>query len=164
MVVIPNVVRDLLLKSRFLVARLLEMTEKPEQLLAQLMEDYRRAWEGRNADLVVSLFTEDATYHENPFGEPVVGRAGIRRYWEQAVGSQRDIRFRWHPLSSPGNLPVVEWEAEFTRMDSGRPVHLRGVMVLELCGERIFRFREYWLRRENSQWDLRREDHAGWGC
>ncbi len=120
-------------------------------LLARLMEDYRRAWETRDADLVVSLFTEDATYLADPFNEAAVGHAGIRRYWEQAVGSHKDIRFRWHALSSTGNLHVVEWEAEFTRRDSGRRIHLRGVMVLELRGERIFRFREYWHRQDNTR-------------
>ena len=128
-----------------------ELASRAGSLLARIMEDYRRAWETRDAGLVVSLFTEDATYHENPFGEPVVGHAGIRRYWEEATSGQQDIRFRWHPSASAGNLHAVEWEAEFTRAGSQRRVELRGVMLLELRGERIFRFREYWHRRETGR-------------
>ena len=123
---------------------------EPDLLLSRIMETYRRAWETCDAELVVGLFTEDATYQENPFGEPIKGHAGIRRYWEEATGSHRNIRFRWQPVSSTSDLHIVEWEAEFTRTDSGRRIELRGVMFLELRGERIFRFREYWLRRENT--------------
>ncbi len=125
-------------------------TAAPEALLQNIMETYRRAWETRNAARVLELFTEDATYQENPFGAPIVGHDAIRRYWEQATASHRDIRFHWRPVSHADSLHVVEWAAEFTRTDSGKRIELRGVMLLELRGERIFRFREYWLRRENS--------------
>jgi uncharacterized protein (TIGR02246 family) len=118
--------------------------------LARIMETCRRAWETRDAALVLELFTKDATYHENPFGEPLRGYDAIRRYWEEATGHHRDIEFRWQLVGSPGSLHVVEWQAQFTRADSGKRMELRGVMLLELRGERIFRFREYWNRRENS--------------
>ncbi len=123
---------------------------EPGVLLSSLMELYRRAWETRDPDLAVQLFTEDATYQENPFSEPIAGQDGIRHYWEEATRHQRDIRFRWEPISHRGNLHVVEWQAEFTRADSDRRIELRGVMLIELHGDRIFRFREYWHRRENS--------------
>lgn len=114
------------------------------------METYRRAWETRDAELILDVFSADATYQETPFSEPLVGHQSIQRYWEQATGNHRDIRFRWQPVYSGESLHVVEWQAAFTRRDSGRQVELRGVMLVELRGERIFRFREYWHRRENN--------------
>ncbi len=122
----------------------------PEALLQHLMETYRRAWETRDAALVLELFTEDATYQENPFSAPMVGHEAIGRYWEEVSANQRDIRFHWHSVSRTDKLHVVEWAAEFTRADSGKRIELRGVMLLELRGDRIFRFREYWHRRENT--------------
>ena len=127
-----------------------ERARATDPKLTRIMEAYRRAWETRDAALAIELFTEDATYQENPFGEPIQGHDGIRRYWEGATGSHRDVHFRWQLVCSGEDLHVVEWQAEFTRADSGRRMELRGVMLLELRGERIFRFREYWLRRENS--------------
>jgi uncharacterized protein (TIGR02246 family) len=112
------------------------------------MENYRRAWETRDAALAASLFTADATYQENPFSEPFAGREAIRRYWEGATGLHREVRFRWKCVSSIGEAYVVEWEAEFTRGKPGRRFELRGVMLMELRGARIRRFREYWLRRD----------------
>ncbi len=125
-------------------------TAEPNAFLARSMETYGRAWETRDAALVSEVFTEDATYQQDPFGAPMLGRAGIHRYWEEATRFHREIRFRWQQVSSTGNLHVVEWGAEFTREDSGRRIELRGVMFIELRGERISRFREYWLRRENA--------------
>jgi uncharacterized protein (TIGR02246 family) len=131
-----------------------EKTSGPEtsRSLARIMEMYRRAWETRDAEMVVGLFTEDATYQENPFGEPIAGRDAIRHYWEQATAYQRDIRFGWRPVSQAEDLHVVEWQAEFTRADAGKRIELRGMMLIELRGERICRFREYWLRRERANW------------
>jgi len=125
-------------------------TLAPEALLQHLMETYRRAWETRDAALVMELFTEDATYQENPFSAPMVGHEAIARYWQEAIANQRDIRFHWHSISRTDKLYAVEWAAEFTRADSGKRIELRGVMLLELRGNRIFRFREYWHRRENT--------------
>ncbi len=125
-------------------------TVERDARLARILETYRRAWETRDAGLVVELFTEDATYQENPFSDPIVGHSGIRRYWEEVTASQRDIHFHWQLVSQTENLHVVEWSATFTRASSGKRIELRGVMLVELRGERIFRFREYWHRRENS--------------
>jgi uncharacterized protein (TIGR02246 family) len=116
--------------------------------LARIMDTYKRAWEQRDPELVLTVFTEDATYHEDPFDQPMAGREAIRRYWQGATESQCDIRFTWRPIASDGELRVVEWEAEYTRAGSGKRVALRGIMLLTLRGDRIARFREYWHRRE----------------
>ena len=112
------------------------------------MEDYRRAWEHQDAALLLTLFTEDATYHENPFNEPLAGHAAIRDYWQRATGNQRDIRFRWRPVHSAGDEHAIEWEAQFTRLEPAQLVELRGMMFLTISGGRIARLREYWHKRE----------------
>ena len=38
--------------------------------LADWIEGYRRAWEQNDADLLLTLFTEDAFYRSSPFREP----------------------------------------------------------------------------------------------
>lgn len=116
--------------------------------LAQIMDTYRRAWEKLDPELALTLFTDDATYQEDPFAEPMAGREAIRAYWQGAANTQRDVHFSWRPLLSADALHAVEWEAQFTRTASGRRVELRGVMLLELRDGRIARFREFWHRRE----------------
>jgi uncharacterized protein (TIGR02246 family) len=125
--------------------------EKPDPVLWRVMEDYRRAWERQDAELLLSLFTEDATYHENPFNEPLAGHEAIRAYWQRAVMTdQKDIRFRWRPVYSIGEEHAIEWEAQFLRRDPPQRVELRGMMFLTLSGKRIARLREYWHKRETS--------------
>jgi ketosteroid isomerase-like protein len=116
--------------------------------LARIMDAYKRAWEELDPALVVTVFTDDATYQEDPFSEPMAGREAIRAYWQGAADTQREVCFAWRPLLSAGALHLVEWDAAFTRTASGRRVELRGVMLLELRGGRIARFREFWHRRE----------------
>jgi limonene-1,2-epoxide hydrolase len=122
----------------------------PDPGLARIMGVYGRAWETRDADLVLSVFTEDATYQENPFSKPMAGHAAIRHYWEEATGPHREVQFHWEYASALGREHCIEWACTFTRGDVRGQIELRGVMFLELRGEKIFRFREYWVRRQNS--------------
>ena len=128
------------------------MPAKPDPVLWRIMEDYRRAWERRNAELLLTLFTEDATYHENPFNEPLAGHGAIREYWQRVVmKNQKDIRFRWRPVHSAGSEHTIEWEAEFVRSEPRQRVALRGMMFLTFSGDRIARLREYWHKRETPE-------------
>ena len=123
----------------------------PERsVLARVMSRYKRAWETRDADLAAALFTEDATYQEHPFHEPIRGQEAIRRYWEGATEKHREVEFAWNPVVSSGALHVIEWSAKYTRADSGKRFELRGAMILEFRGERIASIREYWLRNEGE--------------
>jgi ketosteroid isomerase-like protein len=124
---------------------------QPDALLVRVMGDYARAWETYDADFVLTLFTEDATYQENPFSEPMTGHAAIRNYWEGATRQHRDVQFRWEFVSASCGLRVIEWSCSFRRTDVAGPIELRGIMLIEFRGERIFRFRECWVRRQNGQ-------------
>lgn len=46
---------------------------------------YIRAWQSQDPDLIVTIFTEQATYHERVLGDPIPGREAIRRYWQDKV-------------------------------------------------------------------------------
>ena len=66
----------------------------------QLLEIYGKAWETRDPDLIVSIFTEDATY-EDPHEPKNIGREAIRAYWiSKVVGEQSDIRFELRNVGS----------------------------------------------------------------
>ena len=49
------------------------------------LETYKRAWEERDSDTVVTLFAEDAHYIETPFRTAMIGHDAIRRYWDAEV-------------------------------------------------------------------------------
>lgn len=112
----------------------------------EVLEAYGRAWETFDGDAWVAIFTEEAEYHEDPFGEPLVGHNALRAYMLDAAASQRDVEFtvERHWVSGPTILAV--WHATFTRRESGRLVRMAGFLTAEVGSDgRIARFRE-WTR------------------
>jgi ketosteroid isomerase-like protein len=73
------------------------------------VEKYGRAWETADEELIVSLFTEDASYRSSPFHEPFRGHDQIRAYWRRGAGSQRETRVRMGRPLVDGSRVVVEW-------------------------------------------------------
>ena len=95
------------------------------------LDDYRRAWETRDAGLVAALFTEDATYQETPFVEPMRGRAAIRDYWERAVvRTHQEVQFGYDILSVGEAIAIAHWHASFVRVRTRSEVKLDGLFVL----------------------------------
>jgi SnoaL-like protein len=77
--------------------------------LADWIESYRRAWEENDPELLLTLFTEDASYRSSPFREPSRGHEGIRAYWERAAGSQQGVEVRMGEPVVDGSVVAVEW-------------------------------------------------------
>ena len=126
--------------------------------LADWISAYGRAWETRDSDAVVALFTEEATYRSSPFREPPNrGHDGIRAYWEQATGSQDDVEVEMGEPLVDGSLVAVEW---WTRMRSeGEEVTLVGCLLLRFAADgRCEDLREYWNYEPG-----RLPPHDGWG-
>lgn len=113
----------------------------------KFLETYARAWESRDPDLAASLFTDQALYHEDPFDEPIVGRQGIRTYWQGATAQQKDIDVLVREPHLVGNTVIAEWGARYTHVPSGERRELRGILLAEFEGEQVAAFREYWHRR-----------------
>ncbi len=115
----------------------------------KVLVGYKNAWEKRNPALAIKIFTEDATYSEDPFDEkPARGHAQILRYWEEAVARQRNISFNYRKLYA-GQDPQVcgaEWTAKYTKTENGETNLLKGVLFCRLTkdGKKIEKFWEYW--------------------
>ena len=111
------------------------------------METYAKAWEKRDPELAASLFTEEATYQEDPFDEPLRGRGAIREYWEAATGFHRDVHMTWGEPIVVGELLIAEWRTKYARLDTHKQHELRGIMLIQFDGELAKSLHEYWLRR-----------------
>jgi nuclear transport factor 2 (NTF2) superfamily protein len=125
--------------------------KRPRRLSAaaakRFLTRYKEAWETRNADLAASLFTRDAHYWENPFGEAIVGREAIHAYWQSATSTQQDIRFVVSNFFHHAYTLVAEWTCAFRRKPGGEKVELAGMMFADFYGDQVRTFREYWHRR-----------------
>jgi ketosteroid isomerase-like protein len=123
----------------------------------QWLEGYRQAWEQRDADAAALLFTEDATYAQEPYGEPSRGRAGVHEYWVGVTATQEDIKLRYGTPVVDGSRAAVEWWV--TMRNGGADVTLAGEFFLVfdesgLCSA----LREYWHFSEGQL-----QPQAGWG-
>ena len=113
------------------------------------LEQYRQAWETRDAGAAARLFADDAAYHETPFGTPARGKDGVRAYWSAATEHQRQVKFSYEVLSVTGDSCIAHWRAEYTRVPSGVQAWLDGVFVLEFeTGGLCRTLREWWHRTE----------------
>jgi len=106
---------------------------------------YIKAWETQDPDLIVTIFTPDATYHERVLQDPIPDRDAIRRYWEtKVVQSQANITCELLSLYLDGNTVIAEWLAEFDDVAKGERKRMLEIAVLTFKGELISSLREYW--------------------
>jgi len=123
-----------------------------KQDVRKLIDVYIRAWTTQDPDLIVSVFTPSATYHERVLEEPIRGHAGIRAYWQtKVVNEQARIQAELLNLYLDGTTAIAEWEARFDDLVKGHRKRMREVAILEFDGDRIASLREYWAsERVNS--------------
>jgi uncharacterized protein (TIGR02246 family) len=134
------------------------MARTDDHAYGEWLARYRRAWIERDAEAASGLFTEDATYREQPFHAPLVGRAAIRDYWRTVTASQTDVELRYGQAVVDGRRLAVEWWANLQADDA--PLTLAGEFLLQfaetgLCQE----LREYWVLTQG-----RVEPPPGWGA
>ena len=109
---------------------------------------YGRAWEERDSEAAAALFTENATYRETPFAEPLRGREAVREYWADVTRSQEDIRFGSESLAVTGQRAIALWRSTFSRIVGGERVQLDGVFVLRFSDDGLCcELREWWHAR-----------------
>jgi ketosteroid isomerase-like protein len=111
----------------------------------RIVETYITAWQQQDPELIVTIFTETAAYHERVLEDPIRTRPGIRRYWqEKVVKGQARIDCRVLSLYLDGDTAIVEWEVHFDDKEAGVRKRMREVAILEFAGGLIESLREYW--------------------
>lgn len=113
----------------------------------RILAKYKKAWEARDPDRAIRLFTPDATYHEDPFDtRPMRGLREIREYWAEVPKFQKNITFTYGPVFRLDQSSIwgAEWSARYTKVKTGERIKLKGVLFCELRREKIRRFWEYW--------------------
>jgi ketosteroid isomerase-like protein len=115
--------------------------------IATTIDTYLRAWMDQDPDLIVTIFTADATYHERVLGEPIRALGGIKEYWQtKVVKEQANIEAHLLNLylADNGTTAIAEWEATFDDLVQGHRIRMREVAILEFAGDKIASLREYW--------------------
>ena len=109
----------------------------------ELLADLARAHETFDGDLVVSIFSADAEYHEDPFGPPIVGHNAIRAYWLESAATQDQVEFTIERHLVSGDTTVAIWHLSYVLREDGGRRRASGVMVLDMRDGEIERLREW---------------------
>jgi ketosteroid isomerase-like protein len=112
-----------------------------------LLDAFARAYETFDGDLVVSLFTDDAEYHEDPFAPPLVGHNAIRRYWLDAAETQDQVEFTFERHWVSGGTVIAVWHMSWRTRGTTDRFRASGVLVLDIRDGSIARLREWWHGR-----------------
>lgn len=105
-----------------------------------IVRDFCAAFARRDVDELLGYFTDDAVYHNIPFG-PAQGTEAIRATLETFVPGSPEIEFEMRNIASSGG--VVHTERIDRMTFDGRPVELPVAGVFELEGGRITAWRDY---------------------
>ena len=110
----------------------------------ELIEIYGRAWETRDPELIITIFTDDATYND-PKEPENVGIGAIKRYWEtKVIGEQQDIKFHLLNVWVDGETVVAEWHATFTKFKESILVDMTEVAIFGVRDGKFSSLREYY--------------------
>ena len=121
------------------------MTSLTKQEVREALDTYIRAWETQDPNLIVTIFTPAATYHERVMGDPIPDREAIRAYWQsKVVEAQANITCELLNLYLDGDTAIAEWLAEFDDVAQGVRKRMKEIAVLEFDGPLIASLREYW--------------------
>ncbi len=110
----------------------------------QLLQIYGSAWEKQDAELILTIFTEDATY-DDPKEPKNFGHEGIRNYWIKKVQEeQKDITFKILNVWVDGETVIAEWNAIFIDVPRNQRVDMDEVAIFTVQDEKFSSLREYY--------------------
>ena len=113
--------------------------------IKKTMRKYGRAWEKKNIELLLSCFTYEGIYQESPLTNPYKGNKEIKKFWNNVVIKNSDeIKFKLGKcyVSNDKKRGFAEWECK--NKFRGKKVHMVGIMILRMKGDKITYLNEYW--------------------
>jgi ketosteroid isomerase-like protein len=114
-------------------------------MVRQWLAAYEAAWRAPGTQGLAEIFTDDASYRQSPYQEPVAGLDAIRRMWdEERDGPDEVFTIATDILAVDGPTAVVRAEVHY-----GDPLcqEYRDLWIMQLGGDgRCISFEEwpYW--------------------
>jgi hypothetical protein len=114
------------------------------------LDAYGKAWESRDAEAAAALYTENGTYRETPFVEPMRGRKAIFEYWSNVARTEENVKFGYEILVASRELNIARWSASFVIVPQGLKTKLDGIFVISLDEQgRCTSLREWWHKQQD---------------
>ena len=116
------------------------------ELGRRLADTFAEGWSRGKADLIVSVFADDATFIETPFAAPVRGLIDIRRWAGDIPYNQSEATFTVGEIFVAGPWFSAEFKLTFRRRRTGDWVEARGAFFAETHHDKVTEMRMYWHR------------------
>jgi len=97
----------------------------------------------RDLDTISSMFADDAELRNPHVHDPMSGRDGARRFWQQYRDAFGDIRSEFRSVIETDSSASLEWVSNGTLSPTGQSAHYGGVSILEWSDAGIQRFATY---------------------
>ena len=111
-------------------------------MVSQWLADYEAAWRAPGTEGLAGIFTDDASYRQSPYEEPVVGLDAIKRMWdEERDGPDEVFTLATEILAVDGPTAVVRAEVRYG--DPPRQEY-RDLWVMRLCDDGRCNWFEEW--------------------
>lgn len=112
-----------------------------------IVQDFASAFNRNDADALVRLFTDHATYDDLFFGRHA-GREGLRAMFARMFREGREYRWSMDAVVADERHAAAEWTFSYTVSDAiprsaGRKVRFGGMSMFDLEGGKITAYREY---------------------
>ena len=105
------------------------------------------AWNSRNADQFVALFSDDAVYEDVAAGHVARGKNEVRKWAAGAFTYIADFKLEVKKRSIYEGGGVVEWVWSGTDkglFKTGKSFSVRGASVIQVRGGKISNYKEYY--------------------
>jgi steroid delta-isomerase-like uncharacterized protein len=110
-------------------------------------ENWIAVWNSHDVDRVLSVFTPDVLYEDVAFGVVNHGAAELRAFANGVFAAVPDFRLDLVNASLKGGHGTIEWVLTGTDVGlyrTGRRFSVRGVSVIDVHGQSIFRNSDYY--------------------
>jgi uncharacterized protein (TIGR02246 family) len=82
--------------------------------VSRWLADYEAAWRAPGTEGLAGIFTDDASYRQSPYMEPVLGLDAIRRMWEEErEGPDEVFTLATQIVAVDGPIAVVRAEVGY---------------------------------------------------
>ena len=130
-----------------------------QDVLARL----KQAFERRDPDLGVALFSPSADFKPDPFEPGITDANGRRAWWNDVAATRAHQEFDAERVWVSGRAVLASWHGAFTDAASSQRVRERGFITLELDDSGLVERLRMWTVRRAVGVDSRHEPASGSG-
>ena len=97
-----------------------------------LLAAWKRAWEARDVDAFLALFTDDADMRPDPFGESLLCAVAIRAHWNLFAAERLNAELDAERIWVKDRTVLASWHGATTDRRTAERIRHRGFLAFDL--------------------------------